>query len=208
MKIILSLFCFVSSFILGAQISSIGLGYNQTAFHFTAAEGLLSSELINSGGLTFDVLFQTKRESYYELGFLFRQYNAKGGNALQSYSWKTNYIGPQIIFTKENIFNKTSVSFGLGVLGMISGKQTLGGQTLSLRKNSEFNGIWISPAAQLSYIVFDFTEADIKLNYQFSPTFKMGDQGNEKLYFSSHSLGFMIYLKSKVKVNYSKSKGF
>ena len=91
---------------------------------------------------------------------------------------------------------------------MISGKQTLGGQTLSLRKNSEFNGIWISPAAQLSYIVFDFTEADIKLNYQFSPTFKMGDQGNEKLYFSSHSLGFVIYLKSKVEENISKSKGF
>ena len=105
MKIIFSLFCFVSSFILGAQISSIGLGYNQTAFHFTAAEGLLSSELTNSGGLAVDVLFQNKRESYYKLGVLYRQHNAKGGNALQAYNWKTNYIGPQILFTKEKSNN-------------------------------------------------------------------------------------------------------
>ena len=206
MRIILSLFCFVSPFMVRAQISSIGLGYNQTAYHFTAEEGLPTSELINSGGLALDVLFETKSETPYQLGFLYRQYNASGGNALQSYSWKTNYIGPQITITKENILIKTSLGFRLGVLGLISGKQTLGGKTLSLSKNTEFNGLWISPAAQLSYTVFDFAEADIKLNYQFSPTFKMGNQGEEKLYFSSHTFTFIVHLKSKKKEEASNSK--
>lgn len=195
MRITTLLFCLFILLTTRAQLSSVGLGYLQTTYHFKAKEVLNSTDLSSSGGGAIDILVPTKN-NIISYGLMYRQFNATGGNALKTYDWKTHYLGPQLLVTKENLTPNASIGLGLGVLGIIGGKQAIGGTILSLTKNEEFNGMWVSPSLHISYSIFNFSEATFKLNYQFSPTLKMGDQGDEKLYFTSNTIGLVIKMKT------------
>lgn len=132
----------------------------------------------------------------YAIGMNLNEYNAIGGNAVNSYSWNTQYLGIQNTFSYAFITTgglEATVNGGLGLATLIYGKQNINGQFMDLSTQKEFFGIWLAPklGIQASYNV----ENDIflSLGYAYSKSFNMSNSTAEKLAFNNSQIQFGVH---------------
>ena len=87
---------------------------------------------------------------------------------------------------------------------LLDGKQFIDGVQIKLNDNEEFNGLWFQPGFEISYLIVRLQGLSLRFNYQLGPSFKVGDQGREKLSFLNHHFGIQFNLlnqTSKVRSN-------
>jgi hypothetical protein len=136
----------------------------------------------------------------YSIGLNLNEYNAVGGNSVNSYSWNSQYLGVQntfsIAFLKAKGF-ETSVNVGLGISTLIYGKQNINGQYLDLTSQKEFSGIWIAPKLgfQASYNVDN--DIVLSLGYNYSKSFNLTNNTPEKLSFNNNQIQFGVHFMFK-----------
>ena len=132
----------------------------------------------------------------YAIGLYLNEYNAIGGNAVNSYSWNTQYLGVQntfsIAFVKVAGF-EASANAGLGINTLMYGKQNINGQYLDLSSQKEFSGLWIAPklGLQASYNVDN--DIFLSLGYGYSKSFNLSNSTAEKLSFNNNQIQFGVH---------------
>ena len=82
---------------------------------------------------------------------------------------------------------------------LLDGKQYIDGSQIQLKDNKEFNGLWFHPAIEINYALVELQGLALRLNYQLNPSFKMGNQGDEKLSFLTHQIGLQFNLINQTK---------
>jgi len=125
------------------------------------------------------------------------QYNATGGNLIDSYVWKTNYLGWNNNLNYSLHSNKdfidAGVKIGFGLSTIVNGTQLIGGQSLDLKINDEFNGLWVSPSIGLILKYDLYQDVVLSFGYDFSKIFSVKAPVNgESLSFNNNQISFGI----------------
>lgn len=175
-------------------------GKNFTQYDFKSNAG--SSPHLQAGSGNFYeigyIITLNNEKLKYAIGMSLNEYNAIGGNAVNSYSWNTQYLGIQntfsIAFVKKSGFS-ASASGGLGIASLIYGKQNRNGEFLDLSSQREFSGLWIAPnlGLQASYNVDN--DIHLSLGYNYSKNFNISNNSDDKLSFNTNKIQFGIHFK-------------
>lgn len=177
---------------LEAQIHHFEVGKTLSQYNYTNSLGVKNKGLTAYAGNRLALFFKTKKE-HFVFGLSYQEQNARGGNGTQIYQWETQYLGPQLKQLYP-VNEKLQVALSLGAMFLLEGKQFIGGTQIQLKDNIEFNGLWFHPAIEINYALVELQGLALRLNYQLNPSFKMGDQGDEKLSFLTHHIGLQFNL--------------
>lgn len=203
MRKLLILMVFVFSFTeMHSQEIYLQTGKNFTSYNYKS-DTSLSPNLQAGSGNFYEIgyiMSLNNEKLKYAVGLGLNEYNAIVGNAINSYSWNTQYIGVQntfsIAFVKASGF-EASANAGLGINTLIYGKQNINGQYLDLSSQKEFSGLWLAPklGLQASYNV----ENDIflSLGYGYSKSFNLTNSTAEKLSFNNNQIQFGVHFMFK-----------
>ncbi len=132
----------------------------------------------------------------YAIGMNVNEYNAIGGDNVNSYSWDTQYLGLQntfsIAFINKNGF-EVAANAGLGISSLIYGKQNINGHYLDLSSQKEFSGLWVAPklGLQASYNVKN--DIFLSLGYGYSRNLNLSNSTPEKLSFNNNQIQFGVH---------------
>ena len=197
-------------------------GYGQNVF-FNTGVNITTYDYENSSGGTSDNL-QSTTGSFYEIGyaipidfsnrsrgwgrysrlifktsFTLNNYNATGGNSLDNYDWKTQYMGLrtnlEFFILKSDYFSAT-IDGGVGFEFLGRGKQKIGGETFDLKSNDEFNSLFLTPKLGFNF-VYNVTE-DVGLSAGFNlskATSSKGGNGGENVQFNNSQISFGINIQ-------------
>jgi hypothetical protein len=197
-------------------------GYGQNVF-FNTGVNITTYDYENSSGGTSDNL-QSSTGSFYEIGyaipiyfsnrsrgwgrysrlkfktsFTLNNYNATGGNSLDNYDWKTQYMGLrtnlEFFIWKSDYFSGT-IDGGVGFEFLGRGKQKIGGETFDLKSNDEFNSLFLTPKLGFNF-VYNVTE-DVGLSAGFNlskATSSKGGNGGENVQFNNSQISFGINIQ-------------
>ena len=200
------------SFSMSSQSILFKTGLNMTTYDYKNSKNKTNSNIESSTG-SFYVIgyavpiktgpYGTRRGNsrnaklYATTSLTLNQYNATGGNNVDSYSWDTNYLGwnnyLNYSFLDQKKFIDISVKGGLGISTIINGKQKIGGEIYDLKFNKEFNGVWIAPVLGLNIKYDLFNEIYLSLGYDFSKVFSL-NKTSETLSFNNRQLSFGILI--------------
>lgn len=180
-----------------AQIHHFEVAKSFTQYFYKNSLGENTSRFTPVNGNKFGFFLKTNKERLF-YGLNYQEQNTRGGNGAQIYEWETRYIGPQLKWLLPSK-DKLQISLSMGTMFLLQGIQYIDGTQIQLKKNKEFNGLWFHPAVALNYSIIELTGLAIKVNYQINPSFKLGDQGREKLYFLSHHFGVQFSLINPTK---------
>ena len=212
MKTILYLLLFFS-FTGFSQSLVFKTGLNFTDYDYKNSKNITNSNIDSSTGSFYEVgyIFEIRTGNFrkragcslciselnYTSSISLNQYNAKGGNNIDQYSWDTNYIGwnnyINYSFLSQKQFLDISIKGGLGIATIINGKQQMGGQIFDLKYNNEFNGLWIYPTIGLNIRYDLFNQTYLSLGYDFTKLFSL-NKNSESLSFNNKQLGFGILI--------------
>jgi len=197
-------------------------GYGQNVF-FNTGVNITTYDYENSSGGTSNNL-QSSTGSFYEIGyaipidfsnrsrgwgrysrlkfktsFTLNNYNATGGNSLDNYDWKTQYMGLrtnlEFFIWKSDYFSGT-IDGGVGFEFLGRGKQKIGGETYDLKSNDEFNSLFLTPKLGFNF-VYNVTE-DVGLSAGFNlskATSSKGGNGGENVQFNNSQISFGINIQ-------------
>ena len=132
----------------------------------------------------------------YAIGLSLNEYNALGGNTVNSYSWNTQYLGVKNSVS-YSLFDRNSfdisLSGGLTLATLIYGKQEINGTFLDLMSQKEFSGLIVQPflGFQTKYNILQ--DGYLSFGYNFSKSFNVTNNTNEKLSFNNSQLQFGIH---------------
>lgn len=213
-KIIPYLFLFFSFTGLSQSIL-FKTGLNMTKYEYTNSKNKTNNNIMSSTGSFYEIGYSIpiktgnygKRRGYGRNSKLYatssvtlNQYNAKGGNNVDAYSWNTNYLGwnnyLNFSFLDKKKFIDISIKGGLGISTIINGKQQIGGEVFDLKFNKEFNGMWISPLIGINLKYDLFNDTYLSLGYDFSKVIST-NKNSESLSFFNKQLGFGILINIK-----------
>ena len=186
-------------------------GLNMTSYDYKDSKGNTNENIKPSSGVFYEIGYTMSiktggRGKYRAYGPYSRlkasssisinQYNATGGNLVDSYDWKTNYLGwnnfLNYSFTDQDDLINTGIKFGLGFSTLISGTQRIGGQSFDLMKNQEFNALWFYPMVGLEVKYDLYQDAFLSLGYDYSKLFSLTGKSKEKLSFNNSQIRFGI----------------
>ena len=187
---------FLINYSLFAQKSSIEIGLLRSNFNYQNAyqDSDIAYQANSSLILNYMLRSASSKLSY---GLTFQEYNSKGVDGGQIYSWNTNYLGPKITFKAISV-KSFDIQFGMSALSLINGRQLINGSTYNLNKSVEFNGLWLSPSIEFNLGLLNINKNGISIKYCISNSLKMGNQGNERLRFFNHAILFVFEIeKSK-----------
>ena len=187
----------IANYSLEAQIHHFEVGKTLSQYNYTNSLGVKSEGLTALAGNRLALFFKTKKEDFV-FGMSYQEQNARGGNGAQIYQWETKYLGPQLKYLVP-LNKKIQGAFSLGAMFLLDGKQFIDGTQIQLKDNKEFNGLWFHPAIEVNYALVNLQALAIRFNYQLSPSFKMGNQGEEKLSFLNHHIGLQFNLLKQTK---------
>lgn len=132
----------------------------------------------------------------YAIGLSLNEYNAIGGDATNSYTWNTEYIGIQntlfYSFFKNDGFD-VAAKAGLGVATMLYGKQEINSAFYDLSSQKEFSGFFIQPGLGFQAKYNLSGKGSLSLGYHFSKSFNLSNSTEEKLSFNTHQIQFGIH---------------
>jgi hypothetical protein len=187
----------VGNYSLMAQIHHFETGQTLSQYNYKNSSGVKNNQLTAVSGNKLGLFFKTKKEDVV-FGLSYQEQNARGGNGTQIYQWETQYIGPQIKQLYP-VNGKLQFALSLGAMFLLDGKQFIDGTQIQLKDNKEFNGLWFHPAIEVNYAMVKLVGLAIYFNYQLNPSFKMGNQGEEKLSFLNHHIGLQFNLLKQTK---------
>ena len=198
MRKLLILMAFVFSFTeIHSQEIYLQTGKNFTSYNYKS-DVATTPDLQAGSGNFYEIGYLTPltEKLNYAVGLGLNEYNAIGGNAANSYSWNTQYLGVQntfsIAFIKSGGF-ETSANVGLGINTLIYGKQNINGHYLDLSSQKEFSGLWLAPklGLQASYNVDN--DIFLSLGYGYSKSFNLTNSTPEKLSFNNNQIQFGVH---------------
>ena len=177
-------------------------GKNFTNFDYKSDNGSAPSLQAGTGNFYEIGYVKTlnKLKLKYSIGLNLNEYNAIGGNTVNSYSWNTHYLGVQNTFSQAFVKSRgfeASINAGLGLSSIIYGKQNINGQFLDLSSQKEFSGLWITPkiGIQASYNIDKNTF--LSLGYAYSKGFNVSNSTQEKLSFNNNQIQFGVHFNLK-----------
>ena len=198
MRKLLILMAFVFSFTeMHSQEIYLQTGKNFTSYNYKS-DVTTTPDLQAGSGNFYEIGYSIPltEKLNYAVGLGLNEYNAIGGNAANSYSWNTQYLGVQntfsIAFVKAGGF-ETSANVGLGINTLIYGKQNINGHYLDLSSQKEFSGLWLAPklGIQASYNVDN--DIFLSLGYGYSKSFNLTNSTPEKLSFNNNQIQFGVH---------------
>jgi hypothetical protein len=203
MRKLLILMVFAFSFIeMHSQEIYLQTGKNFTNYNYKSDTS--SSPNLQAGSGNFYeigyIMSLNNEKLKYAVGLGLNEYNAICGNAVNSYSWNTQYLGIQntfsIAFVKASGF-EASANAGLGINTLIYGKQNTNGQYLDLSSQKEFSGLWLAPklGLQASYNVDN--DIFLSLGYGYSKSLNLTNSTAEKLSFNNNQIQFGVHFMFK-----------
>jgi hypothetical protein len=175
------------------------LGRNFTTYDYQNSSGKENENIENGTGDYYEFGYSNSFNSTnfsYEVGLIFNEYNAIGGDSANTYSWDTNYFGIQSLvsfnFITTNSF-EVLVTTGLNLNTLISGEQEINGEYFNLIKEEEFSSLIIQPKVglQVKYLLDRF--GCVAIGYNFSKSFNPFNSSNEKLSFINNQIQFGIH---------------
>jgi hypothetical protein len=200
-SILLSLVLLLGIQVLKAQSIFIKSGRNLTNYKLKGTTNqpvFLQNEI----GQSYEIGYQSKQPDvkpyYYGISLGLEQFNASGGNySPNNLVWETNYavlkgLGYFRVFEKSS--HQLSLKGGLGLATLIHGRQEINGARYDLLKQKEFNGLFLSPQAGVSYRLKINNDIGILLDYDYANQFSVTNSSEQKLKFINHSLnlGFNV----------------
>lgn len=183
---------------LQAQEIYLQIGKNFTKYDYKSDNG--SSPNLQAGNGNYYeigyVMALNNEKLKYAVGLSLNEYNAIGGNAVNSYSWNTQYLGVQntffFAFVNTGGF-EASANGGLGIATLIYGKQNSNGQYLDLSSQKEFSGLWITPNLGLKASYNVDNDIYLSLGYGYSKSFNLSNSTDEKLSFNNSQIQFGVH---------------
>ena len=211
-KIILPLLLFFVSYNY-SQTVFFNTGVNMTTYDYENSEGNSNKNVSSSNGTFYEIGYGIPidysgrsrgwgrySKLFFKTSIKLNNYNATGGNTIDNYDWKAQYMGlntglEYLLFDNSSVSASVEGSFGFETF--LNGKQKIGGETFNLKDNDEFNGLFITPKMGVN-ILYNVTE-DVGLGggIHFSKALSMkGETEGEKLQFNNTILSFGIIIQA------------
>lgn len=205
---------FVLVFVLSQSIFSQELffskGENNTRYDYTNSLGQSNPNIHSSVGnfyelglvFGFDKSTSVLENKFvYDLSLTLNQFNAKGGDYNNTYSWKTNYLGFQNAVSYL-LYGSDVFSFrfkgGLTTSTIVSGEQNKNNTYYTLKDSEfkdQFKGLVLGPLVGIS-IRYQVTPVfGLGAGYNYSRSYNVTTNNSEKLVFQTNQLQFGVYIK-------------
>lgn len=183
-----------------AQEAYLNVGRNFTSYDYTNTLGEQNPNIESGDGASYELglSFPLIDRLSVTTGITLDQYNATGGDNVNSYSWDTNYLGLQGLVKYTFLEAKATpiaafINAGVNFNHIISGKQKINGQTYDLTKEDEFKGLYLKTIVGLGLNYFLDNNFALGLSYNFSKN--LGLKSNEEeLDFTNHQLQFGVLI--------------
>ena len=174
-------------------------GKNFTSYDYTNSNGQVNPDVKSGTGSYYEIGYEHdfNKKISYMAGLTLNQFNAYGGNVFSTYSWKTNYLGIQNLFSYAIIRTtdelELTLKAGVNTATIIQGQQELNGVFYDLKNQKEFSGIVLQPliGLNLKYVIADYFS--LSLGYNLSKAFNISNSTNEKLSFNNNQLQFGLH---------------
>ena len=133
----------------------------------------------------------------YEASLTLDSYDSYGGDLNNNYSWETTYGG---VRNRLSILGKVGgLELGLmGILGaskMITGTQVVNKSRFDLREFEDFSGVFIQGGLGGSASFQVVNQGFLSLSYDYSKSFRVGEQSPDRLRFKNQRIVFGIHFK-------------
>ena len=172
MKNFIYLSALLFSSIIGAQNVFFNTGVNMTTYDYSNSSGKNNNNIQSSNGAFYEMgygiplQFNSRYRGRYsitkiKMSLTLNEYNATGGNSLDNYDWKTQYLGFRTnleYFILDTDFFTLALDGGVGFELLLNGKQKIGGTTYDLKENDEFKSVFITPKLGLN-LLYNINEA-------------------------------------------------
>lgn len=195
---------------LNAQEFYFSTGLNLTNYAFKGTDNMPLKLRSKTGqfyeiGLRKNIIY-TKPQYIilqYAVGLSLNNFNATGGDIINSYQWETTYIGINNKFeyviipaSRRNIF-ELLVGTQFQIIHIISGQQKTNAVIFDLTKEPEFKGFWIQPGVLLDtkYYISDYLQ--LSIGYNYSIAFNASNSTEEKLKFKNQQICFGLHFNIK-----------
>lgn len=174
-------------------------GKNYTNYDYKDNSGFSNPELQKGSGVFYEMGYAlplSNEKISYAIGLNLNDYNAIGGNTVNSYSWNAQYLGVKNSIS-YSLFERRSfdiiISGGLTIATLVYGKQNRNGNYLDLMSHKEFSGVIVQPflGFQTRYNIIN--DGYLSFGYNFSKSFNITNSTNEKLSFNNNQLQFGIH---------------
>ena len=207
--IIISILFF--SYSLSSQTAFFNTGLNTTSYDYKNSEGNSNENIKSSNGTFFEIgysfpiEFSRRTRSFgrysrlhFKTGLSLNQYNATGGNSIDNYDWKSQFIGLRsdleyFIFAAD--FLSVSVDGGLGLEVFLNGKQKIGGNTYNLKDSDEFNGLFFTPRVGINLSVNVSEEVALMGGFNLSKAISPSKSNQESVSFNNSQFRFGIIIQ-------------
>lgn len=200
----LIIFCFgITSLQLGAQEFLFSKGTNFTEFDYAMGSEPTSLNLQRGQGNYYEISYVngigTTKWIEYQVGLILNEWNATGGNQLNSYSWNTGFMGLKTGLSINISPSESGLSthLNMGVTGsrILNGRQAINGFTYDLKDQEDFGGYFLGLYAGLG-VSYPVTEKiSLGLEYQYGKHTKLENMPEESLGFINHQIRFNLILK-------------
>ena len=183
-----------------AQEVYLNVGRNFTTYDYTNSQGEDNPNIESSSGASYEVgyIFPMGDKFGIAAGITLDQFNANGGNLVNSYSWDTNYLGLQgmakykVLDTSTSPFS-VNINAGVNFNHIVSGEQKINAQTFKLTDEDEFKGLFFKPIVGLDVQYFLLDDITIGIGYHYSKNFGLSS-GDEDLNFNNNQMQFGILI--------------
>ncbi len=204
----------ISQFLISQELF-FKAGKNFTDYNYKNSFGKTVSGLQGTSGSNYEfgILFclnpskdsvsvGIKSKYLYSLSLSYNQFNARGGNVNNTYSWNTNYLGIQNVvyisaFTSSKGYYNLKFKTGVNASTLLSGQQYINNVVYDLKKYSEFKGLFVQPLIGMDFRLEVSRKLSLNLGYSFSKAFNVSNKSSEKLSFTTNQiqLGIIHSLK-------------
>lgn len=189
---------------LHSQELFITTGKNFTTYNYKNSLGISNPNLRGGEGsfyqLGMDFNLSKSVDSdklKYGISLVYNQFNAVGSTSVDSYSWKTNYIGLQnklsfILFQDYDSF-KVKTRLGFATSTIINGEQYINTMRYDITKQEEFSGIVVQPNVGIDFQYSINRGIEISAGYEFSKVFNTSNSSAEELSFTNNQIHFGLH---------------
>ena len=203
MKKIIFLSILLSMSTIHSQDLNIVTGTNFTTYDYTNSSGEENPNLNGSSGSFFEVSYSVpfnSRSSFkYLLGLTLNQFNATGGDFVNNYSWKTNYLGvmsgAKYALTKPRNSVQVDLKAGFNFNRIINGQQKINGQTYDLTQQKEFSAVGLQPFIGFEVAAFVSNYIGITAGYSVSKNLTVSNGSPESLNFNNSRIEFGVIIE-------------
>ena len=196
-----------------SQTVFFNTGVNMTKYDYKNSNGNSNKNLSSSNGIFYELGYGTPinysrrnrtLDRYSKLLFKtslnLNNYNGTGGNTIDNYDWKSQYIGLKTGL-EYHLFNNSSVTASLeGSLGFetfLNGQQKIGLKTFDLKYSDEFNGLFVTPKIGINILYYFNEDIGLSGGMHFSKAFSSkGEIEGEKLQFDNSVLSFGVIIQA------------